>query len=76
MTYEVKKKADRLWDRQPAHAVENDRIDMTSLYANDDDLSSILSAPLTETHACKPLALAMGIKAICKNLHFVHQLDS
>ena len=47
MTYEVKKKAGRFGDKQPAHAVENDRIDMASLYTNDDDLSRILSAPLT-----------------------------
>ena len=49
MTYEIKKKADRFGEKQPAHAVYGDRIDVTSLYTIDDDLSSILSSPLTGT---------------------------
>lgn len=60
MTYEVEKKADRFGDKQPAHAVENDRIDMASLYTNDDDLSSILSSPLTGVALDGSLTL-MGI---------------
>ena len=60
MTYDVKKKADRSWDKQTAHAVENDRIDMASLYTNDDDLSSILSSPLTGVALDGSLTL-MGI---------------
>ena len=60
MTYEVKKKADRFGDKQPAHAVHDDRIDMASLYTNDDDLSSILSAPLTGVALDGSLTL-MGI---------------
>ena len=38
MTYEVKKKTDRFGDKQPAHAVHDDRIDVTSLYTTDEDL--------------------------------------
>ena len=60
MTYEVKKKADRFGDKQSAHAVYDDRIDVTSLYTNDDDLSSILSAPLTGVALDGSLTL-MGI---------------
>ena len=60
MTYEVKKKADRFGDKQPAHAVYGDRIDMASLYTNDDDLSRILSAPLTGVALDGSLTL-MGI---------------
>ena len=60
MTYDVKKKAGRSWDKQPAHAVYGDRIDVTSLYTNDDDLSSILSAPLTGVTLDGSLTL-MGI---------------
>ena len=60
MTYKNKKKADRFGDKQPAHVVENDRIDVTSLYTNDDDLSSILSAPLTGVALDGSLTL-MGI---------------
>ena len=47
MTYEVKKKAYRFGDKRQAHAVYGDRIDMASLYTNDEDLSSILYTPLT-----------------------------
>lgn len=63
MTYDVKKKADHFGDKQPAHAVgavEDDRIDVTSLYTNDEDLSSILSAPLTGVALDGSLTL-MGI---------------
>lgn len=60
MTFEVKKKADHSWDKQPAHAVENDRIDVASLYTPDEDLSSILSAPLTGVALDGSLTL-MGI---------------
>lgn len=60
MTYEVKKKSGRFGDKQPAHAVDNDRIDMASLYTNDDDLSRILSAPLTGVALDGSLTL-MGI---------------
>ena len=60
MTYEVKKKAYRFGDKRQAHAVYDDRIDVTSLYTNDDDLSSILSAPLTGVALDGSLTL-MGI---------------
>ena len=59
MTYEVKK-AGLSWDEQPANAVEDDRIDVTSLYTLDEDLSSILSAPLTGVALDGSLTL-MGI---------------
>lgn len=60
MTYEVKKKADRFGDKRQARAVYDDRIDVASLYTNDDDLSSILSAPLTGVALDGSLTL-MGI---------------
>lgn len=63
MTYDVKKKADRSLDKQSAHAVgavENDRIDVTSLYTHDEDLSSILPSPLTGVALDGSLTL-MGI---------------
>lgn len=47
MTCESKKKADRLGDKQSAHAVGDDRLHVRTLYTPDEDLSSILSAPLT-----------------------------
>lgn len=47
MTCEGKKKADRLGDKQSAHAVGDDRLHVRTLYTPDEDLSSILSAPLT-----------------------------
>lgn len=47
MTYEDKKKADRLGDKRSAHAVGDDRLHVRTLYTPDEDLSSILSAPLT-----------------------------
>lgn len=82
MKYDVEKKADRFGDKQPAHAVESDRIDMASLYTNDDDLSSILSAPLTGVALDGSLTL-MGIgidhlpllarKAIAKLFLYEHQ---
>ena len=60
MTYDVEKKTDRFGEKQPAHAVYGDRIDVTSLYTNDEDLSSILSAPLTGVALDGSLTL-MGI---------------
>ena len=60
MTYEIKKKTDRFGDKRPVHAVHDDRIDVTSLYTNDEDLSSILSAPLTGVALDGSLTL-MGI---------------
>ena len=60
MTYDVEKKADRSLDEQPAHAVHGDRIDVTSLYTPDEDLSSILSSPLTGVALDGSLTL-MGI---------------
>lgn len=60
MTYDVEKKTDRFGEKQPAHVVYGDRIDVTSLYTNDDDLSSILSAPLTGVALDGSLTL-MGI---------------
>lgn len=47
MTYEGKKKAGRLGDKQSAHAVGDDRLHVSTLYTPDEDLSSILSSPLT-----------------------------
>ena len=60
MTYKLKKKADRFGDKRQAHAVYGDRIDVTSLYTLDEDLSSILSAPLTGVALDGSLTL-MGI---------------
>lgn len=47
MTYDGKKKADRLGDKRSAHAAGDGRLHVSVLYTTDEDLSSILSAPLT-----------------------------
>lgn len=47
MMYEDKKKADRLGDKRSAHAVGYDRLHVSVLYTPDEDLSSVLSSPLT-----------------------------
>lgn len=60
MTYEEKKKTDRSGAEQSAHAVEDDRLHVTSLYTPDEDLSSILSAPMTGVALDGSLTL-MGI---------------
>ena len=60
MTYEDKKKADRLGDKQSAHAAGDGRLHVSVLYTTDDDLSSILSAPLTGVALDGSLTL-MGI---------------
>lgn len=60
MTCEGKKKADRLGDKQPAHAAGDGRLHVRTLYTPDEDLSSILSAPLTGVALDGSLTL-MGI---------------
>ena len=57
MTYDVEKKTDRFGEKQPAHAVYGDLIDVTSLYTNDDDLSRILSSPLIK---CKEIKICVN----------------
>lgn len=47
MTYDEKKKAGRLGDKQSAHAAGDGRLHVRTLYTTDEDLSSILSSPLT-----------------------------
>lgn len=60
MKHEDKKKADRLGDKQSAHAAGDGRLHVRTLYTTDDDLSSILSAPLTGVALDGSLTL-MGI---------------
>lgn len=71
MTYECKKKADRLGDKRSAHAVGDDRLHVTSLYTPDEDLSSILSAPMTGVALDGSLTL-MGINI--KHLPLIAQI--
>lgn len=47
MTCESKKKADRLGDKQSAHVAGDGRLHVSVLYTPDENLSSILSAPMT-----------------------------
>ncbi len=60
MTYDGKKKADRLGDKRSAHAAGDGRLHVSVLYTTDEDLSSILSAPLTGVALDGSLTL-MGI---------------
>lgn len=71
MTYECKKKADRLGDKQSAHAVGDDRLHVSTLYTPDEDLSSILSSPLTGVALDGSLTL-MGINI--KHLPLIAQI--
>lgn len=60
MTCDGKKKADRLGDKQSAHAAGDGRLHVSVLYTMDEDLSSVLSAPLTGVALDGSLTL-MGI---------------
>lgn len=83
MTYERKKKTDRNGDCESVHAAGLGCIHVSSLYHTDDDLSSILSAPMTGVALDGSLTL-MGLdishlpllarKAIAKLFLYEHQM--